>query len=388
MANNWGWPFRKSYTGMYEEGQQFGNTAHPRGRGFFHDGFDFGSAIYGSGSEILAVHEGEIIYTGYMGTELGSVIILSVPPYQVMYQEFSFSTSDIHVATGNRVSKGQVIGRLTSSHLHLGITQKDWRTALNSWDINDGTWLNPISIIQSSTGGTAGITYDPKTMKTSPRGIALIKQFEGLRLAAYQDSVGVWTIGYGHTKNVYPGMVITEAQATAFLTEDVAVHASGIGKYVKVKLNQNQFDALASFHFNLGADILNGSALLSYINAQQWQAAAAEMKKYVYAGNQVLQGLVARRNAEADLFLSNEDSTSDFGEGEIEMKCLYQIDGKNAVFYFDGFEVRPLTHPDEMKVLQDIYKANNGKDMPFFNWTSNVPWYYRLKDILQRPKEF
>lgn len=70
------------------------------------------------------------------------------------------------------------------------------------------------------------------------------------------------------------------------------------------------------------------------------------------------------------------------------MKCLYQIDKKNAVFYFDGKEVRALTHGDEMKVLQDIYKANNGKDMPFFHWTSSVPWHYRLKGILERQKEF
>ncbi|MGM0216339.1 phage tail tip lysozyme [Enterococcus sp. AZ109] len=75
-------------------------------------------------------------------------------------------------------------------------------------------------------------------------------------------------------------------------------------------------------------------------------------------------------------------------EGEVEMKCLYQIDEKGAVYYFDGTEVRPLTHMDEKKVLQDIYQANNGKEMPFFKWTSSAPWHYRLKGILERPKEF
>lgn len=90
-------------------------------------------------------------------------------------------------------------------------------------------------------------------MKISQAGIDLIKEFEGLRLVAYQDSVGVWTIGYGHTKGVYPGMVITEAQALLFLNEDIASHAYGIFNYITVQLNQNQFDALVSFHFNLGA---------------------------------------------------------------------------------------------------------------------------------------
>ncbi|MCA5011436.1 MULTISPECIES: lysozyme [unclassified Enterococcus] len=140
-------------------------------------------------------------------------------------------------------------------------------------------------------------------MTISQKGVTLVKQFEGLRLTAYQDSAGVWTIGYGHTKGVYAGMSITQAQAEAFLKEDLLTHASGIFKYVKVQLNQNQFDALASFHFNLGPDILYNSPLLSYLNSQQWQAAATEMKRYVYSNGQILQGLVNRRAAEAALFL-------------------------------------------------------------------------------------
>lgn len=85
---------------------------------------------------------------------------------------------------------------------------------------------------------------------------------------------------------------------------------------------------------------------------------------------------------------ANFDTGNYSTEGEIEMQCLYQIDGKNAVFYFDGKEVRALTHGDEMKILQDIYYANNGKALPFFNWTSSVPWHWRLKGILERQKEF
>ncbi|MCW6665850.1 glycoside hydrolase family protein [Aerococcaceae bacterium NML191219] len=141
-------------------------------------------------------------------------------------------------------------------------------------------------------------------MKISTKGISLVREFEGLRLNAYRDPVGIWTIGYGHTKGVYPGMTITEEQANHFLNEDLKTHASGIFRYIKVKLNQNQFDALVSFHFNLGANILQGSTLLTYINNQQWQAAAEEMKLYNRAGGQVLAGLRRRRQAEAELFLS------------------------------------------------------------------------------------
>ena len=148
VTSSWTWPFTKAYTGViYVDGQQFGNTSYPRGRGYFHDGFDFDSSVYGP--DILAVSDGEVIYTGVMGDGLGSVIVLSIPPYQVMYQEFSQSMSDIFVSTGQKVTKGQRIGRLNGgTHLHLGITKKDWRTALASWDVDDGSWLNPITIIQ------------------------------------------------------------------------------------------------------------------------------------------------------------------------------------------------------------------------------------------------
>ncbi|MDA9470548.1 lysozyme [Enterococcus sp. 5H] len=142
-----------------------------------------------------------------------------------------------------------------------------------------------------------------ENMKISQNGRNLIKKWEGLRLSAYQDSVGVWTIGYGHTKGVYAGMTISEMQANAFLDEDIKTHAVGIFKYVTVQLNQNQFDALVSFHFNLGPYILANSQLLIYINSKNWTSAANEMKRYVYAGGQILQGLVNRRNDEVTLFL-------------------------------------------------------------------------------------
>lgn len=142
-----------------------------------------------------------------------------------------------------------------------------------------------------------------ENLTISQNGINLIKKWEGVRLTAYQDSVGVWTIGYGHTKGVYAGMKITQAQADQFLKEDIKSHVYGSYNYVTTQLNQNQFDALASFQFNLGAYILSGTTLLTYINSRQWQKAADEMKLYNKAGGVTLPGLVNRRNEEAALFM-------------------------------------------------------------------------------------
>ncbi|MBP1043633.1 C40 family peptidase [Vagococcus sp. BWB3-3] len=144
-----------------------------------------------------------------------------------------------------------------------------------------------------------------ENMVISQGGINLIKKWEGVRLTSYQDSVGVWTIGYGHTKGVTSGMSISQAQAEAYLKDDITSHVVHMKKVISVNLNQNQFDALASFHFNLGPYVLqNDATLLGYINKSQWQNVGTQMKKYVYAGGSVLQGLVNRRNDEVNLFLT------------------------------------------------------------------------------------
>lgn len=90
-------------------------------------------------------------------------------------------------------------------------------------------------------------------MRTSQRGLSLIKSFEGLRLQTYQDSVGVWTIGYGATRGVKTGMSITKEQAERMLLNDVQRFEPEVLRLVKVPLNQNQWDTLMSFTYNLGA---------------------------------------------------------------------------------------------------------------------------------------
>ena len=141
-------------------------------------------------------------------------------------------------------------------------------------------------------------------MQISKTGLGLITQFEGCRLSAYQDSVGVWTIGYGHTKGVKAGMKITQAQADSYLRDDANDAGADVLRLVKVPLTQNQFDALTSFTFNLGASALKTSTLLTRLNEKNYRAAADQFTRWVFAGGQYLPGLMKRRTTEKELFLS------------------------------------------------------------------------------------
>ena len=138
-------------------------------------------------------------------------------------------------------------------------------------------------------------------MKTSQRGINLIKQFEGVRLTAYKCPAGVYTIGYGHTRGVQRGMKITEEEASAFLAADLRNSEKAVERYDSIyHWNQNEFDALVSFTFNCGATNLR--ALLRNGRRNRSQIAAT-LPLYRKAGGKVLKGLERRRAAEKALFL-------------------------------------------------------------------------------------
>ena len=139
-------------------------------------------------------------------------------------------------------------------------------------------------------------------MNISNKGIELIKQFEGCRLKAYQDSVGVWTIGYGHTEGVSEGMEISQHQADIMLSSDLVKYAKYINEYVTTVLNQNQFDALTSWVYNLGPGNLRSSTMLKVLNEGSYNDVPYQIKRWNKAGGQVLKGLVRRREAEAELF--------------------------------------------------------------------------------------
>ena len=136
----------------------------------------------------------------------------------------------------------------------------------------------------------------------SAQGLELIQGFESLRLNAYQDSAGVWTIGWGHTGGVRPGDRITRAQADAYLQQDTGWAQQAVSDLVHVPLTQGQFDALTSFTFNVGRGALEDSTLLRKLNAGDYAGAQAQFGRWVHAGGEVLQGLVRRRAAEAELF--------------------------------------------------------------------------------------
>ncbi|EMH4919818.1 lysozyme [Serratia marcescens] len=146
-------------------------------------------------------------------------------------------------------------------------------------------------------------------MNISKGGIELIKRFEGLELEAYQDSVGVWTIGYGWTqavdgKKIAPGMRIDQATADRLLKCGVVQYEQGVNQLVKVRITQGQFDALVSFAYNLGLRSLSTSTLLRKLNNGDTQGAADEFGRWVNAGGKRLDGLVTRRAAERRMFLS------------------------------------------------------------------------------------
>jgi lysozyme len=133
-------------------------------------------------------------------------------------------------------------------------------------------------------------------------GLSLVKGFESLRLTAYRDTGGVPTIGWGHTKGVRLGQVITEAQASDFLMDDLEEAESAIIRFVSVPLNDNQFAALVSFAFNCGTDAFRKSTLCKKLNAGDYAAVPGQLALWVNDNGEKLNGLVRRRKAEADLW--------------------------------------------------------------------------------------
>ena len=139
----------------------------------------------------------------------------------------------------------------------------------------------------------------------------IIAQFEGLRLEAYPDSAGVWTIGYGTTKNpdtgakIKQGDKITKAKALDWLKKDTASFKAGVQKLVKVPVNDNQLAALTSLAYNIGLTAFSRSTLLSLLNSKvNKELVAAQFLRWNRAGGQIVRGLTIRRKLESDLFLT------------------------------------------------------------------------------------
>lgn len=141
-------------------------------------------------------------------------------------------------------------------------------------------------------------------MITSEKGLAAIRKAEGLSLKAYPDGDG-FSIGYGHhTKDVKKDDTCTLAQAEEWLKEDSSGTAQFVQDHVKVALNQNQFDALVSFAYNVGETAFGNSTLLRLLNEGDYGNAANQFSRWVYSKGVVDEDLVARRQQEKTLFLT------------------------------------------------------------------------------------
>lgn len=141
-------------------------------------------------------------------------------------------------------------------------------------------------------------------MNLSPQGLDAIKGFEQLRLTAYLDTGGVWTIGYGHTRSALSGMQISEARALMLLAEDVREAVDAVNKLVRVPLEQYEFDALVSFVFNVGVGAFKSSTMLRCVNDRaEPMRIGTEFLRWVYDNGKKIAGLETRRRKERLLFL-------------------------------------------------------------------------------------
>ena len=152
--------------------------------------------------------------------------------------------------------------------------------------------------------------FGGSNMNISQEGLSLIKKFEGCKLESYKCAAGVWTIGFGSTSGVVKGMEISQERADMLLLEDVEVFEEAVNNLVKVDLEQNQFDALVAWTFNLGSTNLKNSTLLKVLNDKNYEGVPEQIKRWnkatVDGERQVLEGLVRRREAESLLFTGED----------------------------------------------------------------------------------
>lgn len=140
------------------------------------------------------------------------------------------------------------------------------------------------------------------TMNISQNGLDFIKHWEGFSATAYQDSAGVWTVGYGHTRSVNEQTLpLSEEAAEDLLREDLVIPQISVNHLITVPLTQNQYDALVSLVFNAGQLPLY-KTLGTELNAGRYKLAEAEFQRWCHAGGVPVKGLLDRRMAEAELF--------------------------------------------------------------------------------------
>lgn len=186
-----------------------------------------------------------------------------------------------------------------------------------------------------SSGSDNGSSLTTGAKATSQAGIDLIKKYEGCKLTAYKDAVGIWTIGYGHTGGVSAGMSISQTQAEAYLRSDLSTFESTVNNRVTVATSQNMFDALVSLAFNIGSGAFGGSTLLSLLNQGNYTGAADQFGSWVKAGGVTLQGLVKRRASEKTLFLTGYNSGGSSSDSSASLEATLKEKAAVLLSYYN-----------------------------------------------------
>lgn len=168
-------------------------------------------------------------------------------------------------------------------------------------------------------------------MEVSETGRKMIEGFEGLRLEAYKDAVGVWTIGYGHTAGVKAGQKITAEEASRLLTEDLDIFSNGVEALLKRVPTQAQFDAMVSLAYNIGLGGFARSTVLRKFNEGKDKEAAAAFALWNKGGGRVLAGLIKRRAAEASHYLSTESVTENEDASMENIKGFFALNKTNVM---------------------------------------------------------
>ena len=219
-------------------------------------------------------------------------------------------------------------------------------------------------------------------MNISEKGLELIKSFEGCHLTAYRCPANKWTIGWGHTNGVHQDMVITQAQADQFLYEDVQRFVQAVNKYQsRFNFNQAEFDSLTSFTYNCGEGSL--AAVMSCCNTKK--EIAEECKLYNKTSDgQVLPGLVRRRQAEYDMFMSGSSNGASVSQPSTASGTSYPEDG---IYYFNTkVKIRTAPSLDTSTYTGVCYEA--GENVKYHTVHLNKDGYNWIQYLGEGGKQY
>jgi GH24 family phage-related lysozyme (muramidase)/uncharacterized protein YcbK (DUF882 family) len=255
------------------------------------------AAMSGIGSTPLGLVEGTSVLIAFQDVDL---------QYPIMIGSLGgIPQSASSISVDDSTLQLKIDGELKESNAQSNIVVDGTGNPVLSGDGTPVTTTQPPPTLENTNALKRAAEFTP-----SANCIALIKRFEGLKLQSYQDSVGIWTIGYGTTRiNGQPltsGMNITIAQAESYLLSDLSAdHAASVKRNTRALITQSMFDALACFTYNVGSGNFAKSTLLKDLNASKYLDAAAGFLQWDKAGGVILAGLTKRRLAEKDLFLAD-----------------------------------------------------------------------------------